>query len=70
MTGLFRLNFDGGNLSDGEIGGGTEQVLDQIGQYAEVGLDHAAFFVLGRGNDGRLEAITRFAEEGAPHFDD
>ena len=25
---------------------------------------------LGRGNDGRLEAITQFAEEVAPHFDD
>ena len=70
LTSLFRLNFDGGNLSEGEIGGGTEQVIDQIGQYVEVGLNHAAFFVLGRGNDGRLEAINRFAEEVAPHFED
>ena len=43
-------------------------MIDQIGQYADVGLDHAAFFVLGRGTDGRLEAINRFAEEVAPHF--
>jgi hypothetical protein len=68
LTSLFRLNFDGGNLDEGEVGGGTEQVIDQIGRYAEVGLTHAAFFVLGRGNEGRLEAITRFAEEISPHF--
>ena len=68
LTSLFRLNFDGGDLDQGEIGGGTEQVIDQVGQYADIGLDHAAFFVLGRGNDGRLEAINRFAEEVAPHF--
>ena len=68
LTSLFRLNFDGGNLDEGEIGGSSEQVLDQIGQYAEVGLHHAAFFVLGRGTEGRLEAITRFAEEIAPNF--
>ena len=43
LTSLFRLNFDGGDLDQGEIGGGTEQVIDQIGQYADVGLDHAAF---------------------------
>ena len=68
LTSLFRLNFEGGNLDEGEIGGGTEQVIDQVGRYAEVGLSHAAFFVLGRGNDGRLDAINRFAEEIAPHF--
>ena len=68
MTSLFRLNFDGGNLDEGEIGGGTEQVIDQIGRYEEAGLSHAAFFVLGRGNEGRLEAINRFAEEIAPNF--
>ncbi|MBJ82053.1 MAG: hypothetical protein CL462_04015 [Acidimicrobiaceae bacterium] len=68
LTSLFRLNFDGGNLDEGEIGGGTEQVIDQIGRYEEAGLSHAAFFVLGRGNEGRLEAINRFAEEIAPNF--
>tara|TARA_B100002049_G_scaffold226974_1_gene200274 strand:+ start:959 stop:1879 length:921 start_codon:yes stop_codon:yes gene_type:complete len=68
LTSLFRLNFDGGNLDEGEIGGSTEQVIDQIGQYADAGLSHAAFFVLGRGTEGRLEAINRFAEEIAPNF--
>ncbi|MED5292992.1 MAG: hypothetical protein VYB56_03945, partial [Actinomycetota bacterium] len=69
LTSLFRLNFDGGDLTQGEIGGDTEQIIDQIGQYSDVGLTHAAFFVLGRGNEGRLEAINRFAEEVAPHFE-
>jgi probable F420-dependent oxidoreductase len=68
LTSLFRLNFDGGNLDEGEIGGSTEQVIDQIGQYAEVGLTHAALFVLGRGTERRLEAINRFAEDIAPNF--
>ena len=68
LTSLFRLNFDGGDLHQGEVGGTTEQVIDQIGQYSDLGLEHAAFFVLGKGNEGRLEAIHRFAEEVAPHF--
>ena len=68
LTSLFRLNFDGGDLDEGEIGGSTEQVIDQIGQYAEVGLTHAALFVLGRGTERRLEAINRFAEDIAPNF--
>ena len=68
LTSLFRLNFDGGDLNQGEIGGTSEEIIDQIGQYSDVGLEHAAFFVLGKGNEGRLEAIQRFAEEVAPHF--
>ena len=68
LTSLFRLSFNGGDLDKGEVGGTTEQVIDQIGQYSDVGLEHAAFFVLGKGNEGRLEAIHRFAEEIAPHF--
>jgi probable F420-dependent oxidoreductase len=68
LTSLFRLNFSGGNLEQGEIGGSNEEVIDQVGQYLEAGLEHAAFFVLGRGTEGRLEAISRFAEEIAPHF--
>ena len=68
QTSLFRLNFSGGNLEQGEIGGSNEEVIDQVGQYLEAGLEHAAFFVLGRGIEGRLEAISRFAEEIAPHF--
>lgn len=68
LTSLFRLNFDGGDLNQGEIGGTSEEIIDQIGQYSDVGLEHAAFFVLGKGNEGRLEAIQRFADEVAPHF--
>lgn len=68
LTSLFRLNFDGGDLEAGEVGGSTEQVIDQVGQYRDVGVDHIAFFVLGRGTEGRLEAIERFASEIAPNF--
>jgi probable F420-dependent oxidoreductase len=68
LTSLFRLNFDGGDLEVGEVGGSTEQVIDQVGQYRDVGVDHIAFFVLGRGTEGRLEAIERFASEIAPDF--
>ncbi len=69
LTSLLRLNWDGGDVEAGEIGGSTEQVIDQLGAYAEVGLSHAAFFVLGRGTEGRLEAIERFAAEVKPHFE-
>ena len=68
LTSLFRLNFDGGDLEQGEVGGSNEEVIDQVGQYSDAGLEHAAFFVLGRGTEGRLEAIQRFSEEIAPHF--
>jgi len=68
LTSLFRLNFDGGDLEQGEVGGSNEEVIDQLGQYSDAGLEHAAFFVLGRGTEGRLEAIQRFSEEIAPHF--
>ena len=68
LTSLFRLNFDGGDLEQGEVGGSNEEVIDQVGQYSDAGLVLAAFFVLGRGTEGRLEAIQRFSEEIAPHF--
>lgn len=68
LTCLFRLNLDGGNVADGEIGGSTDEMVDQLGRYGEIGLDHAAFFVLGRGTEGRLDAIRRFAEEVAPQL--
>lgn len=68
LTGLFRLNFDGGDLEAGQIGGSREQVLDQLGQYENLGVSHVAFFVIGRGHGGRLAAIERFADEVAPHF--
>ena len=68
LTSLLRFHWDGGDIEKGEIGGSTEQVIDQLGTYAEVGLSHTAFFVMGRGTEARLDAIERFAAEVMPHF--
>lgn len=68
LTSLLRLNFDGGDLGAGEVGGSTEQVIDQLQQYTDVGLEHAAFFVIGRGHEARIDAIERFASEIVPQF--
>lgn len=68
LTALMRLNLDGGDVEAGEIGGSTDQMVDQLGRYRDLGTSHIAFFVLGRGLEGRLDAIRRFAAEVAPQL--
>lgn len=63
LTALFRLSYGGGDVDDGQVGGSSEEILDQLGTCAELGVEHVCFFVLGRGHDGRIETIHRFAEE-------
>ncbi len=66
-TMLHRVLFD--KQVSGSISGSTDQIVDQLGVYAELGVSHMAIFFLQRGGlEGRLEAIRRFAEEVRPQL--
>ena len=69
LTMLCTLLLDSDSDRPGVLHGSTEQVVDQLGSYAELGVSHTVVFVAARGGlPGRLEAISRFAEEIAPQF--
>jgi probable F420-dependent oxidoreductase len=69
LTMLCTLLFDASTERPGVLCGSTAQVVDQLGAYADVGLQHTVLFVQARGGvEGRLDAMRRFAEEVAPQF--
>lgn len=66
-TMLHRVLFD--TEVEGTISGSTDRIVDQLGEYAAIGLSHMAVFFLQRGGvEARLEAIHRFAEDVRPHL--
>jgi probable F420-dependent oxidoreductase len=68
LTMLCNLVFDHRSDKPGVLHGSNEQVIDQLGAYADLGVTHTVVFCAARGGlDGRLDAVRRFATDVAPH---
>ncbi|MDH4145265.1 MAG: LLM class F420-dependent oxidoreductase [Acidimicrobiia bacterium] len=69
LTMLVTLLFDAESQRDGVLSGSDERIVDQLGAYAELGVDHSVVWVEARGGvEGRLDSARRFMETVAPRF--
>jgi probable F420-dependent oxidoreductase len=69
MTTALSLLFDSRSEREDVLSGSTERIIDQLGAFAEVGVEHLTLFLFARGGlDGRLDVIRRFAQEVMPAF--
>jgi alkanesulfonate monooxygenase SsuD/methylene tetrahydromethanopterin reductase-like flavin-dependent oxidoreductase (luciferase family) len=67
LTMLVTAKFDGASDKPGVLHGSSEQVIDQLAAYKELGVRHTVVFAAARGGlEGRLDAIRGFAEEVIP----
>lgn len=67
LTQLCTLMFDASSDRPGVVSGSDQQIIDQLGVYAELGVSHTVVFVAARGGlEGRLDAVRRFASAVAP----
>lgn len=61
------LNFGEGAEEKKSLYGSVDHIVDQIGQYAEAGVQHLILDIVARGGtQGRLEAMQRFAADIRP----
>ena len=69
LTMLCTLLWDANSERPGVLCGSEQQIVDQLGRYAELGVGHTVIFVAARGGlDGRIDAARRFAEAVAPRL--
>jgi probable F420-dependent oxidoreductase len=69
LTTALSLLFDSRSEREDVLSGSTERIIDQLGAFAEVGVEHLTLFLFARGGlDGRLDVIRRFAQEVMPAF--
>lgn len=62
------LDFDSMADPDKSVQGSPEQMLDRLGRLADIGVSHVLLDTVARGgSEGKLDAMTRFAEEVMPH---
>jgi probable F420-dependent oxidoreductase len=67
LTLLVTALFEGRSDKPGVLHGSSQQMVDQLARYQEIGVSHTVVWAAARGGlDGRLDAIRRFAGEVAP----
>ncbi|MFN0027618.1 MAG: TIGR03619 family F420-dependent LLM class oxidoreductase [Acidimicrobiales bacterium] len=67
LTQLVSLLFDATSNRPGVLCGSSQAIIDQLATYRDLGVSHTVVFVAAKGGlSGRLEAISRFAEEVIP----
>lgn len=63
------LNYDAADRGDGALSESDDRMKEAVGAWAEIGVTHLVMDVLARGGqEGKMEAIQRFAENVCPHF--
>lgn len=61
------LNFGEGSDEKKSLTGTVDQMVERIGEYAEIGVSHIILDIVARGGaDGRLEAMQRFVNDVRP----
>jgi probable F420-dependent oxidoreductase len=67
LTTALSLLFDARSERTDVLSGSSERIVDQLGTFADVGVEHVTLFLFARGGlEGRLDVIRRFAEEVMP----
>jgi probable F420-dependent oxidoreductase len=67
LTMLVTAKFEGTSDRPGVLSGSSQQMVDQLAPYRDLGVTHTVVWAAARGGlDGRLDAIRRFADEVAP----
>jgi probable F420-dependent oxidoreductase len=69
LTTALSLLFDSRSEREDVLSGSSARIIEQLGAFADVGVQHLTLFLFARGGlEGRLEVIRRFAEDIAPSF--
>ena len=69
LTTALSLLFDSTSQRTDVLSGSTERIVEQLGEFAGLGVSHLTLFLFARGGlEGRLDVIRRFAEEVMPQF--
>ena len=68
MSIRYFLDWDSMTEPEKAIAGSSEQMLDRLGQLGDIGVSHVLLDTVARGGtQGKIDAITRFAEEVMPN---
>lgn len=69
LTLLVTAQFEGDSDRPGVVWGSSQQMVDQLARYEEIGVTHTVVWVVARGGlEGRLDAVRRFATDVVPAF--
>src|SRR4051794_5494026 len=69
LTMLCTLLVDGHSERPGVLSGSSDQLVEQLSAYKDLGVGHTVLFVAARGGlEGRLDAVRSFAADVAPHL--